>query len=276
MEPAVEAFSGAAFDAGPSWVVSRWLDYSSKYGMGVVLENRKSRNRHILAVYFNDSTKMCADLDEFRYATYFVRYRGQADQRLTLRIAEDDHQDPDIRKKLILIRNFKVFILSENPKEGTERGRSVLPKFPTSGACEEDVIHLRKYVRTRQALVFVLSNKTQHVMFVDGSEDEVALKSGLEVSVAMPKFSAGVRSFRLTDDIRDERLRRRVNQAVAIINGLGFHQPHGGCLRFGFFQRQFRDCLRFCPVPQAVSRENYSRTGCRDGKSGDLSVSLIE
>ena len=203
------------------WVV-RYVDYTSKYGLGYLL------NSGAAGVYFNDSTKMCGDLDNFVYASYFVRYRGQSEQRLTLRIADEDHKDPDIRKKLILIRNFKAFITSENPKEGTERGRSVLPLFRTSGAREDDEVHLRKYVRTRQAIVFVLSNKTQHVIFVDGSEDEVALMPGLEVSVAMPKFSDGVRNFRLTDDIRDERLRRRVDQAVAIIHGLGIHQTHGG------------------------------------------------
>lgn len=43
--------------AGPSIWVKKWVDYSSKYGLGYLLSNGAS------GVFFNDSTKIVLDLN---------------------------------------------------------------------------------------------------------------------------------------------------------------------------------------------------------------------
>ena len=41
--------------------VTKWIDYSSKYGLGYILNNGN------IGVYFNDSTKILELKDEFMY-----------------------------------------------------------------------------------------------------------------------------------------------------------------------------------------------------------------
>jgi len=52
--------------AGPSIWVKKWVDYSSKYGLGYLLSNGAS------GVFFNDSTKIVLDLN-FQDFYYFER-----------------------------------------------------------------------------------------------------------------------------------------------------------------------------------------------------------
>lgn len=42
-------------------IVKKWIDYSSKYGIGYILSN------NMIGVYFNDSTKILASSEDFFY-----------------------------------------------------------------------------------------------------------------------------------------------------------------------------------------------------------------
>ena len=46
---------------GPSVWVKKWVDYSSKYGLGYLLSNGCT------GVFFNDSTKIVIDSDGIRF-----------------------------------------------------------------------------------------------------------------------------------------------------------------------------------------------------------------
>lgn len=49
--------SAAGTPAGPSVWVKKWVDYSSKYGLGYLLTNGAT------GVFFNDSTKILLDVN---------------------------------------------------------------------------------------------------------------------------------------------------------------------------------------------------------------------
>ena len=59
-EKVTEKKAGQAL--GPSVWVKKWVDYSSKYGLGYLLTNGAT------GVFFNDSTKILLDLNGWYYS----------------------------------------------------------------------------------------------------------------------------------------------------------------------------------------------------------------
>ena len=235
---------------GSGWFVKKWLDYSSKYGMGVVI-GTSDKQGDMLSVYFNDSTKMYADFDNFRSCVYVLRVRNSAgvseEQRHTLRLmtmstaGETAMPDltllppqlapnvSDVRKKLILLRNFRSYLQVDTTKEGTERGKSRLAVQADMQGIESTGVHVRKYYRSRQAVGFILSNKTQHVMFVDGSKVEVVIRASEHATFLDAHGNQS--EFRLSRPVADERVKRYLNIALALLNGHTTQQhvvPQGG------------------------------------------------
>jgi len=47
--------------------VQKWIDYSSKYGLGYLLSNK------VIGIYFNDNTKMLGDIRNDEKVNYFTR-----------------------------------------------------------------------------------------------------------------------------------------------------------------------------------------------------------
>ena len=64
--PAKSVFSVKLNKAGPSVWVKKWVDYSTKYGLGYTLSNGSC------GVYFNDNSKMLRDA-KGKLITYFER-----------------------------------------------------------------------------------------------------------------------------------------------------------------------------------------------------------
>ena len=195
------------------WVV-RYVDYTSKYGLGFLF------NTGSAGVYFNDSTKivLSADGTVFQYTE-----RRRRDSSTGSEHSSQKHlitcYPPELQKKVTLLKHFRNYLVDQqknstktdgsdddgsqgltgNPgliKEGViSDGACASVKFGTSSTRyngleennwqrsnsegapdspsaiddedDQDMPFLKKWVRTKHAILFRISNRTVQVVFYD-------------------------------------------------------------------------------------------------------------
>lgn len=123
--------------------VKKWIDYSSKYGIGYLLSNGMT------GVYFNDSTKMLASGEE---AFWYIERVEREDV-----VRRHSFRDfpPELKKKVSLFNHFRGYLEGENRERG-EQG--------------EKLVYVRRWFRSKHAVIFRLNNKSVQVIFIDQSE----------------------------------------------------------------------------------------------------------
>ena len=204
------------------WVV-RYVDYTSKYGLGFLFNNGSA------GVYFNDSTKIVLSADGMVFQ-YIERRRRDSSSN-----SENSSQThlinsypPELQKKVTLLRHFRNYLIDQQKSNSSNRGNedncsaenqmhdiatmnmnmnanqglirdgfisegaSTAVKFGTSsvrylggsitlvdggsgsvmgcsssGEEEFDMPFLKKWVRTKHAILFRISNRTVQVVFYD-------------------------------------------------------------------------------------------------------------
>jgi len=150
------------------WIV-KWVDYSSKYGVGYILSDRS------VGVFFNDSTKILLDPDGSTF-DYITRQRSEARCTHTL-----DNYPEELKKKVTLLKHFRTYMQTDAPleKDGATAGQSSLPapapRLQTRRAGQGT--YVKKWTKNKYAFFFQLSNKALHVVFGDKTEVVVSPKS---------------------------------------------------------------------------------------------------
>jgi len=156
----------------PELWVTKWVDYSSKYGVGYILSDGS------IGVYFNDSTKIILvnDGSQFDYVTR--RTQEKPEMRTTHTF--DDYPE-DLKKKVTLLRHFKNYMLTDvlEKKDGATAGESSLqPAAYRKQASEPgQTPFVKKWTRNKHAIMFQLSNKIVQVVFFDKTEAVLSSKS---------------------------------------------------------------------------------------------------
>jgi len=163
-------------NAMPEIWVTKWVDYSSKYGVGYILSDGS------IGVYFNDSTKILLNPegDRFDYITRRTQEKPEVRSQHTF----EEYPD-DLKKKVTLLRHFRSYMVTDNleKKDGATVGASSLPpaqKFSpaTSQACEAgQAPYVKKWTRNKHAIMFQLSNKIVQVVFFDKTETVLSSKA---------------------------------------------------------------------------------------------------
>jgi polo-like kinase 1 len=82
--------------------VKKWIDYSSKYGIGYILSNNS------YGVFFNDSTKILATTEE---EFYYIEKMEREDICKKYSFKE---YPSDLKKKVSLFIHFKGYLSNEN------------------------------------------------------------------------------------------------------------------------------------------------------------------
>ena len=174
------------------WVV-RYVDYTSKYGLGFLL------NTGSAGVYFNDSTKivLSADGTVFQYIER-KRKESSSSSEHVVQTHLMENYPMELQKKVTLLRHFRDYLVDQQKSSSTNQsdlgegmpmvmqagaitGASSAVKFGVSSATyhgdnengsveENEMPFLKKWVRTRHAILFRLSNRTVQVVFFDRSE----------------------------------------------------------------------------------------------------------
>ena len=145
----------AAGGAGPDIWVKKWIDYSSKYGLGYVLSNG-----HV-GVYFNDSTKIIYKPLGLNFI-YVERKPSERVEIITTHLLNEEFKK-DLNKKVILLQHFKSYLLEESKN-------AVQEKRESDNIDEKNYVYVKKWMRTKHAILFRLSNKIVQVCFLDQTE----------------------------------------------------------------------------------------------------------
>lgn len=130
--------------------VKKWIDYSSKYGIGYLLNNR------CYGVYFNDSTKILAQNED-----HFYYVERVAKEDLPKRYSFADYP-PELKKKIGLFNHFKGYL--KDDEEPKRQQASPAPLDP------RNLIYIKRWFRSKHAVIFRMSNKTVQVIFIDQTE----------------------------------------------------------------------------------------------------------
>lgn len=88
--------------------VKKWVDYSSKYGLGYYLSNE------VTGVFFNDSTKIVLDPNGYHFDYYERRSSDRQDIGKEFTLTE---YPKELQKKVTLLQHFRSYLEgSEKPK----------------------------------------------------------------------------------------------------------------------------------------------------------------
>ena len=144
--------SSASTVGNEIWV-KKWVDYSSKYGLGYTLSSGAT------GVFFNDSTKiiLAGKGDKFKY---FER-KGLDKQDVCSQYTLAEYPK-ELQKKITLLQHFRSYL--EGDGKG-DTGDVVMDEN-----FEDNTIYVKKWMRTRHAIMFRLSNKIVQVNFQDHTE----------------------------------------------------------------------------------------------------------
>jgi len=138
--------------------VKKWVDYSTKYGLGYYLSNEAT------GVFFNDSTKIILDPNGHHFDYMERRSSDRQDIGSEYTLIE---YPKELQKKVTLLQHFWSYL------EGNETPKSVMARnaenHPSSRKGKE-IVYVKKWMRTRHAIMFRLSNKVVQVNFQDHTE----------------------------------------------------------------------------------------------------------
>ena len=147
-------------DYAPMLCVNKWVDYTSKYGLGYLFSDGSS------GVYFNDSSKIILSANG-QNLEYMERVSRRSNNGVVPEPRRDcftlDNYSPDLQKKVTLLKHFRNYLVEQQAKSGEP-----LLNDPTAPARE--MVYLKKWVKTRHAVLFRLSNRTVQVNFFDHTE----------------------------------------------------------------------------------------------------------
>jgi polo-like kinase 1 len=135
--------------------VKKWIDYSSKYGLGYILSDNN------IGVYFNDSTKIIYKPNGANFI-YIERNTQEKTEIITPHLFSEEFSK-DLNKKVILLQHFKAYLLEENKNSPIERKES-------ENIDEKHYVYVKKWMKTKHAILFRLSNKIVQVSFLDQTE----------------------------------------------------------------------------------------------------------
>lgn len=145
----------------PNVWVSRWVDYSKKYGLGYKLSNGQ------YGVFFNDATKILLKHDSDSL-DYIQRQRDEAGNKYdTRKDAKMSEHGKELAKKVTLMQHFKNYL--DDPNRHPSSAEAAADAADGKGVGDEGV-YVRKWMRTRHSVIFRLSNNCLQVSFLDDTE----------------------------------------------------------------------------------------------------------
>jgi polo-like kinase 1 len=168
---------GTLSDGGPQLWVTKWVDYSNKYGLGYLLADGSA------GVYFNDSSKavMAANNVDFEYVER-KSSRNLGGERTAYTTLD---YPPELHKKVTLLRHFRDYLVEDSNAGGRLSGSKekvrttdsvvrsderALAAVRCGSVPAADLPYVKRWLRTKHAILFRMSNRTVQVVFYDFTE----------------------------------------------------------------------------------------------------------
>merc|ERR1712157_177884 len=145
--------------------ITKYVDYTSKYGLGFLFNDGSS------GVYFNDSTKVVLT-SEGKSFIYIDRKKTLENEAGTCEPLYNEYTlnsfPQKLQKKVTLLNHFRSYLIQENEKCGEKHIENF--NISQSELDVRDTVFLKKWVRTKHAILFRFSNRTVQVVFYDRTE----------------------------------------------------------------------------------------------------------
>lgn len=167
-------------------IVSKWIDYSNKYGFGYELSNKS------IGILFNDGNSVVKNpVDD----AYLVRSNSTANdnQETNMTHQSNGHHRPqnkDFTEYVKLLHHFSRY-MEDNLADGTNHASS------SSSHSKDHHTHLLKWTRSKSSVVMVLSNHAIQINFLTthekihfslGDKDVVVSIPSLERETGIPAY----------------------------------------------------------------------------------------
>eukprot|EP00548_Thalassiothrix_antarctica_P014469 CAMPEP_0194168334 /NCGR_PEP_ID=MMETSP0154-20130528/3341_1 /TAXON_ID=1049557 /ORGANISM="Thalassiothrix antarctica, Strain L6-D1" /LENGTH=743 /DNA_ID=CAMNT_0038879457 /DNA_START=236 /DNA_END=2467 /DNA_ORIENTATION=- len=197
--------------------VTRYVDYTSKYGLGFLLSDGSS------GVYFNDSTKAVLEAHSNTFQ-YILRKKIDTNGVKTSEPLCETYsltKYPEVlQKKVTLLKHFRNYLIEQQNKseDADEIATSKIVK-PNKKNNNIELTYLKKWVRTKHAILFRLSNDTVQIVFYD--QTEILLTSDSQYATYVDK-SRGRKTYFLTDETvgTHTEMAKRLRYSKEILNQL--------------------------------------------------------
>jgi len=144
--------------------VKKWVDYSSKYGLGYLLSNGAT------GVFFNDSSKIILDPKGSNFE--YMERRASDKQDIVSSYTLTDYPK-ELQKKVTLLQHFRSYL------EGDGKNDNDPIQLEEDGNAKTPTVYVKKWMKTKHAIMFRLSNKIVQVNFTD--KTEIILSSELKM-----------------------------------------------------------------------------------------------
>lgn len=187
--------------------ISKWVDYSNKYGLGYQLSDGS------VGVLFNDSTKMVLSPDQTSIESIERDAHGAVKTMLT--IAE---YPVELTKKVTLLKYFQNYMTEHLLNGGNQSDNDDFQIRP------KELIHMKKWLRTKTAIVFRLSNNVIQLNFFNHTKLIINTTRGL---VTFINKSRNITTYYMKDikttNCRDEETEDmidRMNYALDVIEDM--------------------------------------------------------
>lgn len=136
----------------PTVFVSKWIDYSNKYGLGYQLTNG------CVGVHFNDSTHIILSPNDNNFE--YLQYARGSEKTVMNRHGHTLTEFPDdLQKKVTLLTHFKSYM-----QENLHKASQYTFQDPSQN---NNMDFLVKYMRTKHAVMFRLTNRLVQINFFD-------------------------------------------------------------------------------------------------------------
>ena len=146
----------------PEIWVKKWVDFSSKYGLGYSLTDGCT------GVFFNDSSKIILDINGINF-NYIERGPDKQEKFNAHTLTK---YPEDLEKKVKLLKYFKSYLDGEQTTkpEGTVDIIKPIDDGEDKEKSPKSIAYVKKWMRTKHAIMFRLSNKIVQVCFQDHTE----------------------------------------------------------------------------------------------------------
>jgi len=146
----------------PEIWVKKWVDFSSKYGLGYSLTDGCT------GVFFNDSSKIILDINGINF-NYIERGPDKQEKFNAHTLTK---YPEELEKKVKLLRYFKSYLDGEQNIQKQDNLENKPPvETPTDDESKKtNFAYVKKWMRTKHAIMFRLSNKIVQVCFQDHTE----------------------------------------------------------------------------------------------------------
>jgi polo-like kinase 1 len=170
-------------------------------------------------VYFNDSTKavLVPKGDDF---VYVERKKvgdakmEQVPENYTLTVYPDS-----LQKKVTLLKHFRNYLIEQHKRDENNE-ENALNDLASGGNEDAPTVFLKKWVRTKHAILFRLSNQTVQVVFYDHTE--ILLSSEARIVTYVNK-RRGRETYHLEDIVNTAEhndIKKRLKYAEGILQQL--------------------------------------------------------